>query len=413
MPIRILVAEDEKIIQKIVEKLIIKQGHEPIITSDGQEALDCVEEVRPDLILLDVMMPKVDGYEVCRQLKSNVKTAHIPVIMFTALDSLEQKLKGFEAGADDYIPKSFHPDELFARINVLLRATEAASGLAQHEDDQDECVSEGKIISVFSMRGGVGVTSVAINLAVAMAQLWGENSFTILSDLVLQAGQNALMLNLPLRNTWANIANTPIEDIDADLICAIIRGHDSGVRVMAAPAKPVEAEMITSEKILHTLEIFRGRCGHVVIDLPHDFSDITLSALEASDEILMVVAPELASVRATSMAFEVFETLGYPREKFRLLLNWTFESGGLPRKDIENVLGQRIDSIIPYASEQFIRGVNYGIPPVFEYPESPLGALFEDLAMMFSKEDFQTSEPVNPTESWKRVQKRMERRKSD
>lgn len=141
------------------------------------------------------------------------------------------------------------------------------------------------------------------------------------------------------------------------------------------------------------------------------FSEISLTALDLSDEILVLFAPELASVRSTALVLEAFDSLGYPDDKVRLLLNWIFERQGLPKADIEAGLGREIKIIIPYASEIFVRAINFGTPPTLEKPDSPLGAIFENLAFSVSTAEQKRQRPDDPTEAWKRLARRMRKQR--
>jgi len=118
---RILIVDDEEHIRKIVKFQLEKEGFEIVTAEDGVEALKAVDACQPDLVLLDLMMPNMDGYEVCKRLKSNYQTVHIPVIMVTAKAELENKLQGFEDGANDYITKPFAITELLVRIKNCLQ----------------------------------------------------------------------------------------------------------------------------------------------------------------------------------------------------------------------------------------------------------------------------------------------------
>jgi len=126
---RILVVDDHEDNIELLRARLEARGYEVFGASDGQAALDQVESVTPDLILLDVMMPKMDGMEVVRRLKANKNLPFIPVIMQTALDSTENKVEGLDAGADDYITKPINFAELEARVNSLLRIKKLQSEL--------------------------------------------------------------------------------------------------------------------------------------------------------------------------------------------------------------------------------------------------------------------------------------------
>src|SRR6476620_5768034 len=118
---RILVVDDSAFNLKIVSATLAPAGYEVVMASNGREALERVDAMQPDLIILDVMMPELNGYEVCRRLRRKVTTMHRPIMMLTANDSLEERVNGLEAGADDYMSKPFEAPELQARVKALLR----------------------------------------------------------------------------------------------------------------------------------------------------------------------------------------------------------------------------------------------------------------------------------------------------
>jgi DNA-binding response OmpR family regulator len=120
---KILVVDDEIYIVHILDFSLGMEGYEVITALDGEQALEKVKTEKPDLIVLDIMMPKLDGYEVCKNIKSSADTQHIPVILLSAKGrNVDQKL-GFDVGADDYITKPFSPRKLVERINQLLGQT--------------------------------------------------------------------------------------------------------------------------------------------------------------------------------------------------------------------------------------------------------------------------------------------------
>jgi class 3 adenylate cyclase/ActR/RegA family two-component response regulator len=118
---RVLVVDDIPANVELVEALLESQGYEVSLAYNGQEALQKVQEDDPDLILLDVMMPGMNGFEVCKHIKGNEETRLIPIVLLTALDQVEDKVRGLDAGADDFLTKPFNKAELLARVRSLLR----------------------------------------------------------------------------------------------------------------------------------------------------------------------------------------------------------------------------------------------------------------------------------------------------
>lgn len=122
---RILVVDDEENIVELLRMNLKKFGYEVLCAYDGEEAIQKTTREQPDLILLDIMMPGIDGLEVCRRIKMNPEVTHIPIIMLSARSEETDKVIGLGIGADDYITKPFGFRELHARINVILRRMEA------------------------------------------------------------------------------------------------------------------------------------------------------------------------------------------------------------------------------------------------------------------------------------------------
>ncbi len=125
---RILVVEDEAIVAEVVERFLRREGYETMVVGDGRQALNELSRFLPDLIVLDIMLPEVDGLEVCRQVRSRAQT---PIIMLTARGDETDKVLGLGLGADDYVTKPFSPRELAARVQAVLRRAKAQPGDAE------------------------------------------------------------------------------------------------------------------------------------------------------------------------------------------------------------------------------------------------------------------------------------------
>jgi len=121
MPARVLVVEDEDALSTLLEYNLQKEGFEVRVSADGEDAMLQVEEDKPDLILLDWMLPGLSGIEVCRRIRAQMETRDIPVIMLTARSDEEDRIRGLDTGADDYLAKPFSIPELTARVRALLR----------------------------------------------------------------------------------------------------------------------------------------------------------------------------------------------------------------------------------------------------------------------------------------------------
>jgi DNA-binding response OmpR family regulator len=140
MPTSVLVVEDDPDIAELVGRYLEKAGYTASRVSSGRDALDAVRAKAPDLIVLDVMLPHVDGLEVCRLLRANEHTANIPIIMLTARAEESERIVGLEMGADDYLAKPFSPNELVARVRALLRRAQ------RHEAPSGRPLTHGTIV---------------------------------------------------------------------------------------------------------------------------------------------------------------------------------------------------------------------------------------------------------------------------
>ncbi len=174
----ILVVDDDADTLTLIGLTLQRRGFEVVKAQSGQQAINLLAHDPPDLVILDVMMPQMDGYEVCREIKADPRTADLPVIMLTAKAQTQSQLEGFRAGAIDYITKPVHPQDLVARIQTVLERSQFA-----------QAVGGAQVIAVSGARGGVGASTLAVNLAAALAAAHR----TILVDLEL-SGTAAIQL---------------------------------------------------------------------------------------------------------------------------------------------------------------------------------------------------------------------------
>lgn len=405
---KVFLVDDDDMLRKMTELLLSKKGFEVFAIENGTKALQQLKTLIPDVILLDVMMPDMDGFSVCREIRLNPATASIPIIMLTALDNVENKVKGFEVGADDYQSKPFEINDLVTRINTM---TDRMGKITpQTKAPVIPAVREtARTIAVFSLRGGAGVSTISVNLAAGLSQLWELK--VALVDMVAVAGQTALFLNQPLHNTWTDVC--ALNKIEEEGVLNAMLPHETRVRTLASPRRPEESEMVTPEKVRKTLEVLRAAFPYVILDMPHDLSERSLTALKQSDVILVITQPEIAALRAAKMALEIFETLKYKEhKKIHVILNRTFPRMALADKDIESMLKFKIDLSLPYAADEFVNALNTGNPPVLSNPDGQVGAIFEGLAMALSKESHRNSRPEHPSMAWQRVEQHIHGSKS-
>ncbi len=374
--VHICVVEDSEITLFKLKAILVRLGYTVTTHSEPLKALEWLEKNSPavSLILSDVNMPGINGYEFVRKLKSATATAQIPVILLTAATDVNDKIAGLQAGADDYISKTVSPTELEHRIKALLSRKSTSEGTFSQ--------SAAQTISVFSLRGGVGTTSIAVNLAIALSKTWG--GVAILWDMALLTGHCAVMLNLKARNTIASLSDWPENSIDDNQIEDMLIRHESGIKLMPAPVKPAEAELITPKTIDLVWPYLQGNSAYMVVDAGNHFNEAVLTILERSDTILLLLAPDFASIKSAMDAIEIFKSMGFESNKIVPIVNNSFPAQHLPLNKISQFLGNRTLLEIHYDSSLFIQGINSGKPILMTSPKSEVSKVFLSLASKFS-----------------------------
>lgn len=188
---KILVADDEASIRRILETRLKMVGYDVVVAEDGEEAVNLFNKTNPDLVVLDVMMPKMDGYGVTREIR---RTSDVPIIILTALGDVSERITGLELGADDYVIKPFSPKELEARVKAVLRRTSSREAVAP---------TGGKVTKNV-------ITTGSIKIDTARRQVFRKNErirltgmeFSLLELLVNNSGQ-AYSRNEILQHVWA------------------------------------------------------------------------------------------------------------------------------------------------------------------------------------------------------------------
>jgi len=197
---KILIVDDEKDLVSLVSLHMRISGYEVLVAGDGEKALAIAKEEKPDLIILDLMLPKMDGWEVCKRLRKESRIGDIPVIMLTARSETGDKLKGFECGADDYVTKPFSPRELVARVKRVLARAENGSSTPKRY--------------VF---GDVDIDLEDFTVKVAGKEVYlTEKERAILKELVIRPGE-LLTRDQLLDAVWSDKDNVEYGNIDVHI----------------------------------------------------------------------------------------------------------------------------------------------------------------------------------------------------
>ncbi len=394
---RVLLIDDEQFYFKLLQKPLKDAEYKLEYAKSGNEGLAKIPSFEPELLIVDLKLPELDGFEILKRLRRDPKFGYIQVIVITSHDELSEKLKAFELGADDYLVKPFQPEELVARLGILARRGRAI----QSAQKEATSVSEATIVTVHSLRGGLGCSSIVVNLGLAFHKLWGKQ--TLLIDSVLTAGQVALLLDAKPTATWENLVGLEPEDLDDAVVGEIMCTHNSGIRYIASPRYPIAADTFTTDELKLLMEEIKSKNDFIVVDTSHDFSDMTIQMLSMSDTILLVLAPEMASLRTTVSAMEIYDRLGISLDKVKIALNNNSSNPAIKQAQLEKVLKRPIDFVLPFEAGEVNRALNFGQPFILTNPDLPICLVLEKMAYALSTETHKALPPAVPSPTWKRV----------
>ena len=352
---RILLVEDDAPIKKMIGKYLQAQGYHVGMASDGVEALTLVGEHLPDLVLTDVNMPRMNGLELTRRLRSHHRTAQVPIIMLSALRESADMLRGYAEGADEYVPKPIELSVLAAKIETLLRRRPAAAASSK---------PPGRVTAFLHAKGGVGTTTLAVNAGVAIAGL--PMTSAALLDLDLDYGDAAVLLNLKHERTLADLRDFGDRPLDEELLGMLTSQHASGLALVQGCDRPERAELVTVPAVQRTLEQLRASYDQVLIDLPANFTEPTLAAIDGADRACLVVPPTVAGLRASLHCIEVLDQINYPSAKVALVLNRA-RPGGLGLDQVSQFLRHDPEAVVMY-SESLEECAALGVPIVQAQP---------------------------------------------
>jgi pilus assembly protein CpaE len=377
--VRILVVDDDPNVQRSLSFTLQQEGYEVSIAGDGVEAMKQWAEESPDLLLLDVGLPKIDGYQVATKIReAEAGASHMPIIMLTADADVEAKVKGLRAGADDYQVKPFFPAELVARIKSLL-ARFAPKNLVVGRPPL------GRVLAFYGAKGGVGTTTLAINTAVALHR--ELNRRVALVDGNLQFGDHRVFLDLGLdRKSIVDVVQSAT--IDQDLVRSSMVKHDSGVDLLLAPPSPESAELVSVDQhhVARILDQLRALYDYTLVDIDKRFDETNLDTITAADTLFVVMTADLSCLKNVRLVLETMTQLGVPREKVQLILNRSNAFTGIAVKDAENVLKRKIEFQVVNEYRAAISALNSGAPFMFTKPDSIIGRAVVEMARTIDRQ---------------------------
>lgn len=366
---KILIVDDDVDSLKLIGLMLQRQGYEITVANSGQQALARAHADQPDLIILDIMMPDMDGYEVCRRLRHDPATQAIPIIMFTAKTMVDDKVAGFEAGADDYLTKPTHPAELASRIKAVL-----ARSAAQQRPQSEHAVTLGFL----GAKGGVGTTTLAVNIAAAMVR----NEATVLADFRLGQGTLGLALGFGRSTGMANLLSRPTSEITARAVENELVTHTSGLRLLLSSARPKETLLNAAPEAAATIiRHLRGLGRNVLIDLGAGLNRLTARLLQDIDQLTLAVEPNRMSLTLAREILRELERIGMPGARiFVVLINHAQSNLQIPWQEAEQILNHEMTAIISPAPEVAFQAAEAGFPIILFQPNSIVANQFTKLA---------------------------------
>ena len=328
-----------------------------MVTDDPQQAFTETARLRPTALIINFAQIGDPGLKLVQSV-----TAECPksaVICASRDASPDLILRSLRVGARDFIRLPISEEDL---ATVFERTTQFSIDNAETEHNK-----RGRAIAVFSSKGGCGCSLIATNLAML------QNSPTALVDLNLQSGDLELLLGVKPKFSLADVVENR-DRLDDALLTSYLTPRSKNVSLLAAPIKAESAEDIEPRHIYEVMELLRQRFDFVIIDTPHSFDAVTISALDHADQILMVLTLEIHAIRSTRRALEIFDRLGYPRKKIRLVVNRWTKNNELDQKQVESFLGERVVGFVQSDYRAAVNSINLGQPLVESAPASRVTA---------------------------------------
>ncbi|MFN2483972.1 MAG: response regulator [Candidatus Limnocylindria bacterium] len=380
---KVLVVDDDVNVQRVLVAQLRQEGYDVVVASDGVSAVTLAASEHPDLILMDVAMPRLDGYAATQQIRAAEVDGHVPILMLAAEVDAEQRIQGLRAGADDFILKPFHPLELTARIKALLARTQAARPPVADKPLDQTGPGAGKLWVFYGAKGGVGTTTIAINTAIALARFAKRR--TALIDANLQFGDLRVFLDIGLdQRSIVDAISEP--ELDADLLRDVMVTHPSGVDLLLAPPSPEAADIVVERQrqdassVTHLLNVVRRTHDFTLVDTAKTIDDFNLHLMDEADVIYVVLTADLSCLKNVRLVIETMDNLGYERSKVQLVLNRSNAYTGINLRNIEAALQRKIDHQIINEYRAAISALNSGEPVMWSRPDVPLARSVRDFA---------------------------------
>lgn len=356
---RILVIDDDPDLLELIKLLVEgRREHEAVLCADGEDALSQAFQDPPDLAIIDVMMPDMTGYEICRRLREHPQTASVPLLVLTARGQAVDREAALRAGADEHVAKPVSMASLLEHIDRLLKERTAGS--------------DSPLIVVGSLKGGVGVTTLAANLGATQAHKGGGE--VCLVDLCSSSGHLALHFGRRPEPDWSLLLQR--DSIDFDTVEPLLLQPAPNLRVLASPMVPLIEKELSRPDTSALLEVLRQRFSLTIVDAPSTLNCASAAALEAASDAWLVVTADPASIQTT---LGTIRALGERTTRLTLILNHVSPARQIAKETVERVLNHPVDGLVPFDPRQ-ARALGRGTPLAMMNPGAPLAQAVERLA---------------------------------
>jgi pilus assembly protein CpaE len=330
----------------------------------------------PDILLVDSQLESQSTMDIIDDLALQFPTAAVVAILPSNDPLVAQQV--MLAGARAFLIAPFSQINL---ISTLRRVTELEGRrqqtIAYQPSQLPEATRPLRSVTFYSPRGGTGVTSLAANTAIALAEETGKK--VLLFEGKIFFGHLEVMLNLKVQNALSDLI-PHAASLDEGLVRDVVAPHPSGIHVLLAPSNAQIAQGIRAEDIYNIFVGVSRYYDYVVVDAGGPLNDISVTLMDATDRIMLVTTPDLASLHDTSRFLQLSRSLSYPIEKILMILNKADVEGGVKLKDIEAVLHNQVYHQIANDPANVLRSINRGIPFLVYYPRSSASKSVQQLA---------------------------------
>jgi pilus assembly protein CpaE len=379
--IRVLVVDDVSETREMIRKLLQFEVDIEVVGAarSGKEGIQLSQELDPDVVLMDINMPDIDGISATGVIRQ--KSPHVQVVILSVQGDQNYMRQAMLAGARDFLTKPPMGDDLTSAIRragemsqverakgAQIRGTVSGSGLPVAMSGLVP-ISEGKIVTVYSPKGGTGCTTIAVNLAMA---LHNEDTRVVLVDANLQYGDVAIFVNEQGKNTILELAPR-VEDLEPDIVEEILVKHEaSGVQILPAPQRPELAEKVTGDQYAQVLQYLRRMFAYVVVDTSSTLTDITLTAIDTSDLVVLISTQEIPSIKNSRLFLDLLQTMGIDRERIVFIMNRFDKRIGITAERVGENLKQEVSVVIPLDEKVVVTSVNKGVPFMLDNKSQPV-----------------------------------------